>query len=612
LAERGDNTKARIADLAAGWSVDSPSEEPPKPPTSSTPPPTRAKPRTSPPPPPGSAARQAIEDKIIATKAERDDSTEHVPDMAVRVARTATEQLRTVTDARARSPINDARAHAPTAPPEDASTGPRYPRAGYQGSVSPLATDRRAMTPDPRSVPRVDEKPFAKEQHTPAIIVDDAQLNDSSAPTTAEIARLPTATGELLLDDAEEDDDDTQRKEDPVVPPPVVVSEPDRGEMTPFDPQTAKFDRGDPTADHKLDATEIQPSTRKHPTGGTLRSISALRRKRGVLGDVRYVFTAVMGMRRARRELAELDRKQELRNAERKKYLVTLGRAAVTSDAFDHPALTAAGDALQRIEEERGRHAGAVAASDAELERVRRDREAKAKKYAEESAATDAELAAIAKKLEPLEKEAAGVKKRAAELRDSLQRIEKKIAETEALRTSVKAEKMDKAAIEADIATYKADRLAVLRDEPVIAAELDALNPRIAACEASRAELLKKKQEIDKAEKADQGRTLELLDAIGAKRKVVERAASEAEQARDAALFELGERLYVDRPKPLANLLSPIDAIDLELGEGERRTMELREILSNIDKAKFARGAAMIILVLALTGCFVWWLLNAI
>lgn len=553
--------------------------------------------------------------------------TENVPDMAVRVARSATEQLRIV---------NDARANAPTAPPDydqDASTGPRFPRAGYQGSMSPLATERRANTPDPRTIPRVEEVPFGKEQHTPAIIVDDAQLNDTSTPSG--LARLPTVTGELLIDDvedaadADDDADDTQRKADPVAPPPVaapsavsavgavravgaVISEAPRGDMTSIDPQTAKFDRGDPTVDHKLDATEIQASARKHPTGGTLRSISALRRKRGLLGDVRYVFTAVMGMRRARRELAELDRKQELRNAERKKYLVTLGRAAVTSDVFDHPALTTAGDALQRIEEERGRHAGAVAASDAELERVRRDREAKAKKYVEESAATDAELLAIAKKLEPLEKEVASVKKRAAELRDSLQRIEKKIADTEALRTSVKAEKMDKAAIEADIATYKADRLAILRDEPVIAAELDGLNPRIASCEASRAELLKKKQEIDKAEKADQGRTLELLDAIGAKRKVVERAATEAEQARDAALFELGERLYVDRPKPLANMLTPIDAIDLELGEGERRTMELREILSNIDKAKFARGAAMIILVLAVTGCFVWWLASAL
>jgi hypothetical protein len=36
--------------------------------------------------------------------------------------------------------------------------------------------------------------------------------------------------------------------------------------------------------------------------------------------------------------------------------------------------------------------------------------------------------------------------------------------------------------------------------------------------------------------------------------------------------------------------------------------MELREILSNIDRWKFSRGLAMIIVTLAIAGCFVWWL----
>lgn len=569
--------------------------------------------------------------------------------MPARVAKTATEELRIVSEGRGTSPTGsvriDARANSPAAasgkttgsqsaaaratgpqPPSavdpraetaaapssevDASTGRRYPRAGYQGAPAPLATERRATTPKPRAA---DEKPFAHEQRTPAIIVDDPQLKDE-----ANFARIPTATGELLLEDAEpdggDDDDanDTQRKVAEVEAR-IAALEPARGDATMVDPQTAKFDRSDPTVDHKLDATEIQPTSgTRYPTGGTLRRTAALRRQRGLLGDVRYVFTALFGVRRAKGELADLERKQALRSSERRKYLVTLGRAAVVTDSFDHPQLGKARDALQRIEEERGRHSGAVAASDAELERVRRDREAKAKAYAEATAKTDADLAELAKKLEPLEKEGAGVRKRAAELRDSLGRIERKIAETEALLTSVKAEKLDKAAIHSDIATFKADKLAVLRDEPAIAAELDALNPRIASIEANRAELLKKKQDLDKSEKADQGRTLELLDAIGAKRKVVERAAVEAEQARDAALFELGDRLYVDRPKLLANLLSPIDQIDLELGEGERRSMELREILSNIDKAKFARGAAMIILVASVIGCFVWWLVSAL
>ena len=154
---------------------------------------------------------------------------------------------------------------------------------------------------------------------------------------------------------------------------------------------------------------------------------------------------------------------------------------------------------------------------------------------------------------------------------------------------------MDKAQIQADLATLKADRKSVQRDEPKIAAELDALNPRIAAIDAARADAEKRKKELEEGEAHDQRRTAELLEAIGAKRKVVDRATAEAEAARDKVLFELGERLYVDRPKLLSAQLSPIDAIDLELGEDDRRIMELREILSNIDRWKLVRGIAVIV-----------------
>ena len=109
------------------------------------------------------------------------------------------------------------------------------------------------------------------------------------------------------------------------------------------------------------------------------------------------------------------------------------------------------------------------------------------------------------------------------------------------------------------------------------------------------------------AEEQDQRRIEELLAAIGAKRKVVDRAAAEAETARDKVLFELGDKLYVDRPKKLAAQLAPIDAIDLELGEGERRIMELREILSNVDKTKLTRGVAFIMGVALVIGLIVAW-----
>jgi hypothetical protein len=449
--------------------------------------------------------------------------------------------------------------------------------------------------PDPSTPPATEPWPTTSE----------ASAVRSNRLPRAATAELDTAEAELIDDE----DDDAHANEASAVNAARATAGATRGDPTALDPQTAKFERGDPKLDARPDVTEIEaPRATKHPTGGTLRTSAALRRKRGLAGDVRYVFTAVFGVRRSRRELAELEHRQGLRLTSRRRHLVTLGRTAAVLDAFDHPALGKAREQLAAIEEERSRHAGAVAASDAELERVRRDRESKAKHHADEIAAADAELVELGKKLEPLEKEAATARKRASDLRDELHRIEKKITDTEALLVSVKAEKMDKAAIQADIATCKANKQAVLRDEPAIAAELDALNPRIAAIEAARGELQAKQADIRKAEAEDQRRTLELLDAIGAKRKVVERAAAEAETARDGALFELGERLYVDRPGVVSAHLSPIDQIDLELGEGDRRMMELKEILSNIDGWKLTRGLAMIVVVLGVIGSLAAWL----
>jgi hypothetical protein len=59
----------------------------------------------------------------------------------------------------------------------------------------------------------------------------------------------------------------------------------------------------------------------------------------------------------------------------------------------------------------------------------------------------------------------------------------------------------------------------------------------------------------------------------------------------------------------LAAQLSPIDQIDLEMGESDRRIMELREILSNIDRAKLTRGATVIAAVVLVIGAFLTWVL---
>ncbi|HEY5937950.1 MAG TPA: hypothetical protein VIU61_25045 [Kofleriaceae bacterium] len=383
-----------------------------------------------------------------------------------------------------------------------------------------------------------------------------------------------------------------------------------RPDSSPDASSTTKFERGDPTLGETGDNTRSRVPAGVNTPGGTLRRSASLRRKRGIGGDLKYVATAVLGVRRARRELVELESRQALREQSRRRHLITLGRAAVTLDGFDHPALGPAREQLAGVEDERSQHAGQVAAADSELLRVSREREAKALRYLEDVAALDAELVEVTKKLEPLEKEHVGLARKAGELRDAIRRIEAQLAATEASLTSIKAAKQDKAAIQAEIATLRADRQAIQSDEPKLASELDALSPRIAALEGRRSDARKRRIEVDKAEQDDQRRAEELLAAIGAKRKVVDRAAGDAETLRDKILFELGERLNFDRPDDLGPQLAPIDVIEVELGTSERRVMELREILSSIDKAKLARGILVLLVLLAAIGAIVWLVLS--
>jgi hypothetical protein len=667
----GDATKSRIDDLAGGWSLETPAAPASPPalvptPLKGTPGPAplvdgdgdedegpgtdtiddespplmpaaaasgRKKPRTVPPPPPGSDARKALEDAIVESKSSEvprlqlgDVTTP--PPVLPRPKTSSTpppgkERVLATIPASAQAAMSR---RSPTKPP---SVPPPIPARAKSPSKAPH--------PD-RTPPVIIDAAFVAEH--PAIAHDLAAGKSGAVKAAANAANLtgPVPIGEF--DSGGHDPDDklrvafahaTQQQSiaDAILgippQPPTVVKETPIGVLLDetaarlqidsakpnHDPSTSRFERGDPTTvgESRDDATEIQAPSDAKARGGTLRAHAMLRRKRGVMGDVWYVFTALAGLRSAKKELAKHEHEQVVRQTSRKRHLVTLGRTAITADALDHPALGKSRDALQVVEDERSKHAGAVAASDAELERTRRDREAKAKAFAADTAKTLQELAELHKKLEPLEKEATAVRKRGTVLKEQLRDIARKITDTEALLVSVKSEKMDRAGIQAEIATLKADQRSVQRDEPAIAAELDALDPRIAAINAARSEAEDKQAERQKAEDEDQRRTIELYEAIGAKRKVVERAAAEAEVARDAVLFELGERLYVDRPTILGAQLSPIDRIDLELGESDRRMMELREIVSNIDRWKIARGTAVIILVLAAAGSFTAWLL---
>jgi chromosome segregation ATPase len=201
-----------------------------------------------------------------------------------------------------------------------------------------------------------------------------------------------------------------------------------------------------------------------------------------------------------------------------------------------------------------------------------------------------------------MHREAQAARRKATDLRSTLQRLDERINNVEA----GKGKWADAASQAAEMAALRAERQGVTKDEPIIAAQLDALVPRIAAIEASRERLRRKVIELKEEEEEDAKRSDELLSAIAAKRKVVERATGDAEKTRERMLAELGERLYVDRPSYLSAQLSPIDSLDLELGDGQRRMMELREILSSIDRWKQARGIVGWLLILGVIGAGVW------
>ena len=157
-----------------------------------------------------------------------------------------------------------------------------------------------------------------------------------------------------------------------------------------------------------------------------------------------------------------------------------------------------------------------------------------------------------------------------------MRRIDEKLAFAEAGLLTAEPEQRD--ALAAELASLKASRKDLQKGEPELAAALDSLHPRIAKLEAARADARKRRADLEEDEQTDQRRTEELLAAIGARRKVVDRGVSDSEARRDRILFDLGDRIYLDRPDSMAAEQAPIDAIDVELGTVDRRAMELREI----------------------------------
>lgn len=365
------------------------------------------------------------------------------------------------------------------------------------------------------------------------------------------------------------------------------------------------------------DATRIDPrpptaaasgTSGRHAPTGSVRAIASLPRRRGLGGDIRYVWTVLFGVTRSRRELQRVELQLTAQRAKRRKRLIELAARVLADDEQTLAGVAPARDRLAAIEEERARQAGQAAAAETEAAAARRDHESDTKRLNGDIAAIDGELADLDKKLVPLERDAQAARKKATELKATLDRIEKKIASTEASLVKVKDGRTDRAGVEAELATLRADRIAVQRDEPALAAELDALLPRIAELESRRTAARERQDKARTELTASAERLVERLGVVGAHQKVIDRALAETQKARDNALAELGDRLVIDRPRPLGRDLADIDAIDVDVAGDERRVMELHEVLGSIDKGALARGVAVLSLVTLVVAALTSWI----
>lgn len=363
-------------------------------------------------------------------------------------------------------------------------------------------------------------------------------------------------------------------------------------------------DADDATVAQTLDEAS-SPAPPRGPAS-QLRRRPTLPRKRGLYGDVKYVFTVVFGVAGARRELTEVKTKLALERDHRDDYLLQAMREMIADPTIEVPLIARAREQLTRIEEDRSRKAGAAAAAEAEIESLLRARESERGENLATIHQHEDVSKQIADKLAPLERRVAVAHKKAAKLQAALQDLDDKVAAKKASLVTVKGPKIDPAAVEADIASLLAERSDVGGEEPAIAADLDELEPKIASLKVARKDA---RGEIDKTNKAEaeaEIRTEEKLAAVRARKAVEDRAVLEADRARDDALRLMGEQLWIERPETLSARLRPIDEHDATIATLERRALELRELLGGVDWAAVVRGVGLMLVGVSLIATLVW------
>jgi hypothetical protein len=340
-------------------------------------------------------------------------------------------------------------------------------------------------------------------------------------------------------------------------------------------------------------------------TTAVLRLPPTLPRRRGPLGDVLYILGATFGVARANRELGSVVRKLESEKQARGRRLADLARLAVADSELESETIVRAREEIIELEEQRSRRAGAIAAADAEIAGLERERKDEKEHRAREMEALGRELAAMDEKLEPLHRRARATRQRGFRLRESMGELDRRLARSE--KKLGRMSKEQRAVAEANLASLLAERQAIADEQPSLAAELDELEPAIASLVASRADARKRIARSDKEERDALARTAEKVAAVRALKVVDERAEAELLAAQEEALGDLGEQLAEERPAELAMPLRSIEQHDMTIATLERRHLELSELVRSVDRWAVARGVLWLLaLAVGVAAALVW------
>ncbi len=331
---------------------------------------------------------------------------------------------------------------------------------------------------------------------------------------------------------------------------------------------------------------------------GTVRLPDSIPRRSGVVGDVAYVFRVLAKRRSSAIELAKIaDEIVNLKEA-RAGELLQVARKAIGDDRNDQTLVGRAREDLLKIEEKRSLHAGRVAAAEEKMAALSRHRSDKAVRRTEEAEGLDKEVEKINASLEPLQTRVNSARKRAGELRKHLKAIDDKIRGAESSLVSVTGP-ADKAAVHANIASMRAERDTVAADEPLMAAEIDDLDPKISSLISTRSGLYDKISTLDQERDLDEKRVVEKEVAVQASKAVESRAMDDQASKRQDALLELGEALHNKPVEASTPRASVVEKQDLDIGILERRRLELKELRNSVETFPIIMGIMWMLLLAA-------------